>query len=306
MITKTEGCIRIFVASTEEEWLPARILEFSIRETTGYLVEVTPIYTAGRIIPIPQAVENRPRTPFSFQRFLVPELCAFTGRAIYLDADMQVFHDIAELWNWPFNECDLQTVSEAGIRRRGQFSVMLLDCAQLNWNIDEIVAALDVGEFEYADLMYEMCVAKKIGRNIAPEWNALEHFDLQRTRLLHYTDMGTQPWVSTANPLGHLWVACLRRALTADFISRTELEREIAAGHVRPSLQHQLDAGIDSTLELPAAVRRLDRGFVAPYRHLLSGRARPWTSARTVLFALLRRCYLRSPLPRLFGSGRSG
>lgn len=300
-MNRIENCIHIFVASTEVEWLSARVLEFSIRETTGHSVEVTPIYTIGRTIPVPQAIENRPRTPFSFQRFLVPELCAFTGRAIYLDADMQVFQDIGELWDWPLDGCDLQTVSEAGLGRRGQFSVMLLDCARLVWNVDEIVAALDAGELDYTGLMYEMRVAQRIGRTVPQEWNALECFDPERTCLLHYTDMNTQPWISTANPLGHLWVACLRRALTTGFISRTELECEITAGHVRPSLQHQLDAGIDNTLELPAAVRRLDRGFVAPYRRLRSGRARPWTSARTALFALLRRCYYRSPLPRLFG-----
>jgi hypothetical protein len=214
---------------------------------------------------------------------------------------MQVFRDIGDLWNHDFAGCDLQTVREAQKGRRGQFSVMLLDCKALGWNIDQIVADLDAGKLDYAGLMFEMRVAKRIGRNIAPEWNALEYFEPQRTCLLHYTDMNTQPWISMANPLGHLWVACLRRALAAGFISRAEIERELSSGHVRPSLLPQLDASIDSTLELPAAVRRLDRGFVAPYRHLHSGHARPWTSARTGLFVLLRRCYYRSPLPRLFG-----
>jgi hypothetical protein len=121
-----------------------------------------------------------------------------------------------------------------------------------------------------------MRVARRIGRTVSQEWNALECFDPKRTCLLHYTDMNTQPWVSTANPLGHLWVACLRRALAAGFISRAEVEREVSSGYVRPSLLPQLDASIDSTLELPAAVRRLDLGFVAPYRRLRSGRSRPW------------------------------
>jgi hypothetical protein len=178
---------------------------------------------------------------------------------------------------------------------------MLLDCKALGWNIDQIVADLDAGKLDYAGLMFEMRVTKQIGRNIASEWNALECFEPQRTCLLHYTDMNTQPWISTANPLGHLWIACMRRALAAGFISRADVEREMSSGHVRPSLLPQLDAGIDNTLELPAAVRRLDRTFVAPYRCLRSGRAWPWTSTRTALFALLRRCYYRSLLSRLFG-----
>lgn len=291
--------VRIFVASTPSEWLPMRVLEFSIRETTSLPVEVSAIYTFNRTISIPLAVENRPRTPFSFQRFLIPELCGFSGKAIYLDADMQVFRDIGDLWNHDLAGCDLQTVQDVQKARRSQFSVMLLDCKALGWDINQIVVDLNTGKLDYTALMYEMRIVKRIGWDILPEWNSLERFN-ETTALLHYTDMNTQPWVSTTNPLGYLWVACLRRTLAAGFISRVEVEREVRSGHVRPSLLSQLDAGIDSTLELSAAVRRLDRGFVAPYRHLRSGHARSWTSAHTALFALLRRCYYRSPLPRLF------
>jgi len=293
-----DKAIRIFVACTPAEWLPMRVLEFSIKETTSLPVELSAIYTANRTISTPIAIENRPRTPFSFQRFLIPELCGFKGKAIYLDADMQVFQDIGELWNQDFAGCDLQTVQDGRNGRRGQFSVMLLDCQKLGWNVDQIVADLDSGKLDYAALMYEMRVAKNIGRDISPNWNSLEHYEAGETRLLHYTDMNTQPWISTANPLGHLWIACLKRALQSGFISRKDLEKEISSGHVRPSLLAQIDAGIDSSVSLPASLRRLDLDFVAPYRRLQTGKCRPWTSLRAAVSASLRRAYYRSPLPR--------
>jgi len=258
------------------------------------------MHTVERTIAMPQAANNRPRTPFSFQRFLIPELCVYQGRAIYLDADMQVFADISALWNWPLDGCDLQTVAEARDGRRSQFSVMLLDCERLAWNIDEIVGALDAGELDYPGLMYKMRVANKIGRAISPTWNSLERFQSGKTCLLHYTDMNTQPWISVSNPLGHLWVKCLRQAVADDFISRAELEAEVIAGHVRPSLMAQLDSEIDSGFKLPKTIRRLDRDFVAPYRALSGGAARPWTSIAAAMFAIIRRGYFRSPLPRLF------
>lgn len=292
--------VRVFVACTPAEWLPMRVLEYSIRETSTLPLELIALNTFNRVIPTPIAVSNRPRTPFSFQRFLIPELCGYSGKAIYLDADMQVFSDIAQLWHQSFEGYDLVTVQEGHRGRHGQFSVMLLDCSALKWRIEDIISALDSGELDYPSLMYEMRVTSKIGRNLPAAWNSLEQFDEGRTCLLHYTDMNTQPWISTANPLGHLWVACLRRALETGFISRTEVEREMYAGHVRPSLLLQLDTGIDCVLKLPDAARRLDRGFVAPYRNLHSCKARPWTAAHTALFAWLRRCYYRSPLPRLF------
>ncbi len=277
-----------------------RVLAFSIRETASLPVEVLAIYKFNRAIPMPLAIENRPRTPFSFQRFLIPELCGFSGKAIYLDADMQVFRDIHKLWNYDFSGCDLQAVTEAQQGRRGQFSVMLLDCEALGWCVDHIVADLDAGKLDYAALMYEMRVTKKIGRDISPEWNSLERYDAAKTCLLHYTDMNTQPWISIENPLGYLWIACLRRALQAGFISREELEREVSSRHVRPSLLAQIDNDLDDSLALPLSVRILDKNFVPPYRGLQCGKNRPWFSFRPAVLALLRRTYYRSPLPLFF------
>ncbi|MET0311294.1 MAG: hypothetical protein ABW051_04535, partial [Burkholderiaceae bacterium] len=123
-------------------------------------------------------------------------------------------------------------------------------------------------------------------------WNSLERYEPGRTHLLHYTDMDTQPWVSTRNPLGHLWVECLRRALDAGFISREELAREVAAGHVRPSLVAEVaGGGLDRS-----QAQRLDAGFRAPYKSIRSGHAMPWTSWRAMARAGLQR--LMRALPR--------
>lgn len=292
--------IRVFVAATPAEWLPARVLEFSIRENTDLEVDVRFLYQSGIDIPVPEAPSNRPRTPFSFQRFLIPELCGYQGKAIYLDADMQVFQDVAELWKYPLDGTDLLTVKDGNNGRKSQFSVMLLDCARLQWDIKTIVEKLDSDELDYAGLMYEMKVAPEIGKDIEPKWNSLESFNPKITALLHYTDMNTQPWVSLANPLGYLWVSCLKRAINSAFISREEIEREIKLGHVRPSLLSQLDMETDDTIALPSKVKRLDRGYSAPYKKLRRGRGRPWTSITSATYWLVRQIYYRSVLSRIF------
>jgi hypothetical protein len=288
--------IRVFVASTPSEWLPTKVLEFSIRETTALPIALSVISTFDRTIPTPIAVDNRPRTPFSFQRFLIPELCGFSGRAIYLDSDMLVFRDIAEVWRQDLTACDLQTVEDAKKGRRRQFSVMLLNCETLHWNIEQIVADLDAGKIDYAGLMYEMRMAERIRSDIPHEWNSLEHFEAGKTALLHYTDMSTQPWVFATNALGHLWLACLRRALASGFITHDELKRQVNLGHVRPSLLAQIDAGRD---DLPnKAIRKLDEAFKAPYLQLHTGKASPWTSTGAAVRASIRRVYSRNPLTR--------
>ncbi|WP_341909242.1 hypothetical protein [Polaromonas sp. YR568] len=281
-----ETPIRIFIAATPSEWLPARVLEFSLQETASVPVELRSIDSFSRTIPMPAALANRPRTPFSFQRFLIPELCGFTGRAIYLDADMLVFRDIAEVWGSDLTACDLQTVQEGKRGRRGQFSVMLLNCETLDWNIERIVADLDAGRLDYAGLMYEMRVAPRIRSDIRAEWNSLEHFEPGQTALLHYTDMSTQPWVFHAHPLGHLWLARLRKAVAAGFIQREDIQKEITQGHVRPSLLVEVDAGPDG-ITAPSA-HQLDRDFVPPYRRLKAITASPWVSRSAALGAAIR------------------
>lgn len=264
--------VRVFVAATPAEWLPMRVLEFSIREASSLPVEVSAIYTFDRPIPQPQALENRPRTPFSFQRFLIPELCKFSGRAIYLDADMQVFQDIAGLWQQPFFDHDILTVQSAGDGRSSQFSVMLLNCERLKWNINDIVAELDSGKLDYASLMFEMQIARNNGRSIPQEWNSLEHFSPGKTALLHYTDMNTQPWISTGNHNGYLWVECLRRALNAGFITRSDILKEVDSGHVRPSLLYQIDSNINDCCGIPLYELWQDFSFNPPFQSLIASR----------------------------------
>jgi hypothetical protein len=234
--------VRVFVAATPAEWLPMKVLEFSIHETTHLPVHLSAIYTHHRPIPIPKDPANRAKTPFSFQRFLIPELCNFKGKAIYLDADMQVFQNIESLWNRPFQGSVLQTVGSAAGVRRSQFSVMVMDCEKLGWNMENIVDQLNDGSLTYQQLMYEMKLASEISYSIPEQWNSLEHFADGETCLLHYTDMNTQPWVSLDNPNEHRWVSCLRRAMDKGFITHEELQREIDLGHVRPSLSLQVSA----------------------------------------------------------------
>jgi hypothetical protein len=277
--------VRVFVAATLAEWLPTKVLEFSMLESSERPVRVSAIASFNNRIPVPRDSHNRPRTPFSFQRFLIPEICGFEGRAIYLDADMQVFADIDALWSAPMDGHDLLAVSEGTAGRKGQFSVMVLDCERLRWRIADVVRGLDEGRYTYEQLMYEMCVAASVGRTLDPAWNSLENYVPGSTRLLHYTDMNTQPWVTTENRLGQLWTACLKRAITAGFVTLDDLAREIAQGHVRPSLMPEM-RGITLSAE---QMRAADAEFVAPYKSIGGGKADWGASVPGRLWAYTRR-----------------
>ncbi len=262
-----ESPVRVYVGSQEPQMLAVKVLEHSIRRHASLTVEVFPLHHGDVAFRTPKDVRNRPRTPFSFQRFTIPQLAGFRGRGLYVDSDMQVFRDVREVWTLPFEGADLLAARAADqAERRPQFSVMLLDCERLLWTPQSIVDLLDAGTLSYEQLMYEMKVAEQVRAAIPATWNSLERWEEGRTGLLHYTDMDRQPWISRANPLGYLWVRGLTQALDDGFLTRDEVAEHVARGWVRPSLLAQLDERIEEAALLPKAARAADDRFVPPYR----------------------------------------
>ena len=253
--------IRIFVGTDKSQMLAAKVLEYSIKKHASMSVSVVPLCDLA--VPLPRDPKNNPRTGFSFARFLIPSLCGYEGRAIYLDADMLVFSDIAALWTVPMNGADIVCAEEtSGSGRIRQYSVMVMNCANLNWNIDGVVQGLDDGQYDYRQLMHEFCLVspEKINADVPYEWNSLEFFEPGKTCLIHYTDMPSQPWVSSRNPNGAIWYQYLRDAVDEGFISEQEVCQEIEQGHVVPALLHRIG--------LPAHEKHkaLTRSFVPPYK----------------------------------------
>lgn len=298
--------IKVFVATTEAQMLAVKVLEYSIKKHASMRVEVQPLHACGITIPQPREQKNWPRTPFSFQRFIIPQACGFQGRAIYLDSDMQVFADIRELWEMDFDGHQLLSAKDAKVGdRKPQYSVMLLDCVHLDWNIADIVDALDGETLSYESLMYDMCVARSQAANIPAEWNSLESFKEKQTKLLHYTDMDTQPWIHSKHPLGYIWCRDLFEAIKEGFIDVAMLDEHIEKGWVRPSLRYQLDHNIEDPLLLPREARAMDDRYAPPFLGIHQHAARPWVSMRGSLLAVIRRLYALTPLPILLRKMRT-
>ncbi|MEJ0059371.1 MAG: hypothetical protein WDM79_07300 [Terricaulis sp.] len=152
---------------------------------------------------------------------------------------MQEFTDIRDLWTRDIEDAWLLYSEAMGAQGRvPQFSVMLMDCAKLGWDAKALVAALDRGDFDYKGLMHDFAMMPPERKRplLEFEWNSLETYVEGETKLIHYTDMPTQPWVSDKNKNGEVWYAEVRRAVADGFITREEIDEEIARGHVSPML----------------------------------------------------------------------
>ena len=227
--------MRVYVGLDESQIVAARVLEYSIRKHASRPVRVIPMLDVPT--PEPKDPENRGRTGFSFSRFHIPKLAGYRGRALYVDADMQVFSDLAELWDIPFGDRLVQVTrqDEPPEKWKGadwfkpgrQMSVMLLDCERLDWRIEEVIAGMDEGRYGYRDLMFDLCIVpdERIGEDIPPEWNHLEHYEPGKTKLLHYTVVPTQPWKANNNPLADIWQQEFEEALRAGIVRGEEVTR---------------------------------------------------------------------------------
>jgi hypothetical protein len=243
--------MRVFVGSDRTQAFAIRVLEHSIRRHTRAPVEVIPMID----LPVREPKDPRQgqRTGFSFSRFCIPKLCGYSGKAIYMDADMLVLGDLAELWNIPFDGAKIVIQQEvkhqdtstdkvgAPKKRQKQCAVMLIDCARVDWDIDKIVDGLDQRRFTYEELMHDLCILQEseIKYGVPFEWNSLEHLD-STTRLIHFTDMFTQPWVSPINPNGDIWLDEVRLMLDDGTVAWREIVEEVRLGHFRPTLLRDL------------------------------------------------------------------
>jgi hypothetical protein len=237
--------MRVFCGCDGSQIVAARVLEYSIRKHASRPVRFYPMLNLPT--PVPKDQKNRGRTGFSFSRFHIPKLAGFKGRGLYVDADMQVFGDLTELWDIPFDGAKVmctrqdeppeQWKDSSWFHPGRQLSVMMLDCERLDWDIDEIVGGLDKGRYDYEQLMFELCIVDEddINDNIPPEWNHLEHYE-EGTKLLHYTVVPTQPWKNDTSPLKTLWEPEFKEARAAGVVHADEALRLARHGHIKPSL----------------------------------------------------------------------
>jgi len=205
--------MKIFIGYDTRQDIAARVLEFSLKKHSSVPLDI-------RYLTLSTLDFNRPRDPhqtteFSFTRFLVPYLCCYEGRAIFMDCDMLCLGDIAEIASLPMDEYALRVVKQSHVPvattkmdgqpqsaypRKNWSSLMLMDCAKLRvWSkrAVETMPGLDLHQFRG--------ISDRAIGELPPNWNDLDYYDLT-TKLLHYTSGG--PWLPgcESHPYANLWL----------------------------------------------------------------------------------------------------
>jgi lipopolysaccharide biosynthesis glycosyltransferase len=132
--------IKVFIGSGEASLLERKTLIYSLRKHSQRDLDIYVINGTHNAIelndqepflaPLSLRLKYRNVTEFSLYRYLIPEICGYQGKAIYLDSDMICLTDIGELFDTPINGCDFLAKRAAYSRLNTDMwglSVMLID-----------------------------------------------------------------------------------------------------------------------------------------------------------------------------------
>lgn len=133
--------------------------------------------------------ENGWKTNFSVFRWTIPELCNYSGKAIYLDVDQIILKDIRQMWDIDMENNAVSMIKEA------RTDVMLMNCCKFKDNFWPKIQKMKPSGNNQR--YYKAIIQKNFSIGVFDKiYNCLDgkDFDMQKTRLIHYTKMNTQPW----------------------------------------------------------------------------------------------------------------
>jgi len=165
--------INVFIGYDERQPLAFTVLSHSIVRHASVPVSITPLILSQ--LPI----KRRGLTSFTYSRFLVPYLCQYKGTAVFMDADIVVTGDIAEL----FEEAAPQ-LSVHVMQNQPKFewaSVMLFNnymCKNLQPEFIE----------DEANILFDLEWARGRVGTLPSEWNhCVGYAEPKEAKLYHYT-----------------------------------------------------------------------------------------------------------------------
>ncbi len=274
--------IRIFIGSGDASRLECRTLIHSLRTHARGTLDITvfngttcTIERNDRIVAAdPSLARLTARgfaTEFSLFRYTIPELCGGLGRGLYLDSDMVCLDDIGELFHLSLDGCDLAARPDAYPHdgpNRWATSAMVMDCARVRFDLSAILD--DIGQGLYTYREFSQLAPRFLARHrylvqpIAPSWNAFDH-RTSDTKLIHYTDLETQPWKYPYHPEGDVWFHYFDEAIAHGLLTQRDVDEAIRRGHARPDILKG-NKGRDATVDRAAGAlrrgRRTARDFI--------------------------------------------
>ena len=197
--------IRVFIGFDPRETVAFHVLSQSIHARASEPVSITPIMLSQLKDLMTRERNPLQSTDFSFSRFLTPYLCDYEGWAVFMDCDMLVLKDMAELWALRDDDYAVQVVKhnhlpeedtkflgapQTQYEKKNWSSVMLFNCEKCQILTPEYVntaSGLDLHRFNWLD-------GDHLIGQLPHSWNHLVAYDqtvpISEVFNLHYTSGG--------------------------------------------------------------------------------------------------------------------
>ena len=195
--------INVFIGYDSKEKIAHHILSESILRHSTKPVAITPIYLPNIKDDFVRERNNLSSTEFSFSRFIIPHLMNYQGWALFMDCDMLMMADIAELWRLrddkyavqvckhdytPKDETKFLGQVQTKYPKKNWSSFMLMNCKKCTTLTPEYVnkaSGLELHQFKWLE-------NEELIGSLPLEWNWLvgEYPYKKEIKSVHYTDGG--------------------------------------------------------------------------------------------------------------------
>ena len=200
----------------EDSLIPSLVMEASIKRHSP---DTRVISTYHMDKPLMSKRKNP--TPFSLTRFMVPQLCGYKGWGLYCDADQVVFEDVQTLME--LVEKDPKPAIFIA-KAHACTGVVLMDASRLkHWDAWKVKDKIDGGA-QYGPMMRDLN-GYGFGNmgDFGEEWNSRDVWS-KSTKLLHFTNLSTQPWkVPGRHAFESVWADQLRLTIDDGFVAEDNL-----------------------------------------------------------------------------------
>lgn len=194
--------IRIFIGTSPngEDAEASAVLEYTLRRHASEELDITWMrISRDRKSPWNGWNTANFSTPFTPFRWTIPEICNFEGKAIYMDTDIFVLGDIAELWNQSTNGKAILVQDMHKMPYRT--CVALMDCAVMRQVVPSI-SSLKRKDDAHEMIMNYLMIRKDFVGQFSGKWNVVDLknaslFDPE-VKAVHYSSIAHQPHLPLA------------------------------------------------------------------------------------------------------------
>ncbi len=192
--------IRVFIGFDRREVAAYNVLAHSIQARASQPVAIAPIMLSQLHDIFQRERHPLQSTDFSFSRFLTPFLSGFEGWSIFMDCDMLLQADIAQLWalrderyavmvvkheHTPTETRKFLNEPQSAYAKKNWSSVMLFNnakCQTLTPAYVNTATGLELHQFKWLD--HDDLIGA-----LPPQWNHLVGYDKPRSdaAIVHYT-----------------------------------------------------------------------------------------------------------------------